>query len=71
MARKLTEADLEAGYAALAAAEAADPNYGDWDEDADLETGDPATEADAQDAGRAVEPGEHLIRDLADRPKHG
>lgn len=29
----VTEMDLDAGYAALAAAEAADPNYGDWDDD--------------------------------------
>lgn len=28
----ISDEDLEAGYAALAAAEAADPNYGDWDE---------------------------------------
>lgn len=29
----IDEDELEAGYAALAAAEAADPNYGDWDEE--------------------------------------
>lgn len=29
----INEDELEADYAALAAAEAADPNYGDWDEE--------------------------------------
>ena len=31
--RLIDEDELEADYAALAAAEAADPNYGDWNEE--------------------------------------
>jgi len=44
----IDEDELEASYAALAAAEAADPNYGDWDEEP---LGDVANET-VKSAGR-------------------
>lgn len=71
MSRKLSEADLEAGYAALAAAEAADPNYGDWDEDADPQAGCVSGAADAHVAAKALVQGERLIGDRGNGPEQG